>query len=242
MIKDVLRNLRDRFDPNHGDPAKNTSCSEFEVDNWRISKFIIHKLLPIVGPHPYPITELNLMTAAVCRLKPRQVFEWGTNIGKSARIFYEIGKQFGIPLEIHSIDLPDDREHTEHPKSLRGRMVRGYAGVTLHQGDGLGKSIELYQRHTDRSTLVFIDGDHSYASVCRELNGVIEAMPNANILLHDTFYQSEASGYNTGPYRALSETLAKIPGQYQQMSTNTGLPGMTLLYKLRGSTTLLGRD
>jgi cephalosporin hydroxylase len=238
MIKDILRNLRDRFQSNSQDPARNIGCTEFEVDNWAISKFIIHKLLPIVGPHPYPITELNLMTAAVCRLKPQQVFEWGTNIGKSARIFYEIGKQFGIPLDIHSIDLPDDLEHTEHPKSSRGRMVRGYAGVTLHQGDGLGRSIELYQRHPDRSTLVFIDGDHSYESVYRELNGVIDAMPNAHILLHDTFYQSEASGYNIGPHRAVSETLSTIPGQYQVISTNTGLPGMTLLYKLQAGTAL----
>ena len=112
MIKDILRNLRDRFVSNRGDPAKNIGCTEFEVDNWQISNFIIHKLLPIVGPHPYPITALNLMTAAVCRLKPKQIFEWGTNIGKSARIFYEIGKQFGIPVDIHAIDFPDDLEHT----------------------------------------------------------------------------------------------------------------------------------
>jgi hypothetical protein len=61
---------------------------------------------------------------------------------------------------------------------------------------------------------------------------VIDAMPNAHILLHDTFYQSEASGYNIGPHRAVTETIAKMQGKYQVMSTNTGLPGMTLLYKL----------
>jgi len=231
MIKDLLKNLYSRFESNRDDVAKNVDCTEFEVDNWRTSKFIIHRLLPIVGSHPYPIAELNLMVAAICRLKPKQVFEWGTNIGKSARIFYETGKQFGIPLEIHSIDLPDDLEHSEHPKSSRGRLVRGYAGVTLHQGDGLEKAIELYKKNPKLPTLVFIDGDHSYESVCRELNGVIDTMPNAHILLHDTFYQSEAAGYNIGPYRAVKETLEKRSGQLRAMSTNTGLPGMTLLYK-----------
>ena len=229
-IYDTLKNLRDRFLFDRTDSARNVSCTAFEVDNWSISKFIVHKLVPIVGLHPYPVTELNLMVAAVCRLKPEQIFEWGTNIGKSARIFYEAGKHFGIPIDIHSIDLPDAENHVEHPKSTRGRLVRRCSNVTLHQGDGLGKSIELYQRSPQCRTLVFIDGDHSYESVRRELTGVIAAMPKAHILLHDTFYQSPEAGYNIGPYRAVTETMASMPGKYQVMSTATGLPGMTLLF------------
>jgi len=228
----VVRKLKYMIGSDRKEPAINTHCSEFEVDNWVISDFIIKKLINVTGTHPYPVTELNLMVAAICRLKPQQIFEWGTNIGKSARIFYETGKKFSIPLEIHSIDLPDDIEHQEHPNSNRGRMVKGYAGVSLYQGDGLSKSIELYQQQRDKRTLVFIDGDHSYESVYRELNGVIEAMPNANILLHDTFYQSDESGYNIGPYNAVTKTLDEIPGKYRVMSTTTGLPGMTLIYNL----------
>lgn len=228
----VVRKLKQMVGVDRTDPARNLNCTEFEVDNWVISDFLVRKLIPVVGTHPYPITELNLMVAAMCRIKPQQIFEWGTNIGKSARIFYETGKHFGIPVEINSIDLPDDLEHEEHPKTSRGRMVKGYAGVSLYQADGLAKSIELYQKHPEYSTLVFIDGDHSYESVRRELAGIIEAMPNAAILLHDTFYQSEQSGYNIGPYKAVSEILATMPGTYRVMATTTGLPGMTLLYKL----------
>lgn len=226
----VLRKLKKIIGTQRNDPAKNIHCSEFEVDNWIISDFLVKKLIPIVGTHPYPIAELNLMVAAVCRLKPQQIFEWGTNIGKSARIFYETGKRFGIPMVIHSIDLPDDLEHQEHPRSSRGRMVRGYSGVALHQGDGLTKAIELYRSNPQEKLLIFIDGDHSYESVFRELTGIIKEMPNAVILLHDTFYQSEEAGYNIGPYKAISEVLAAIPEKYKVMSTTTGLPGMTLLY------------
>ena len=171
------------------------------------------------------------MVAAVCRFKPQQVFEWGTNIGKSARIFYESGKYFGISLNIYSIDLPDDVEHGEHPHSNRGYLVKGCEGVIFLQGDGLETAINFYKMQPELRTLVFIDGDHSYESVCRELKGIINAMPDAAILLHDTFYQSEASGYNIGPYRAIEDTLRSRPGQYCQISTITGLPGMTLLYK-----------
>lgn len=232
IYRRAVRKLRRVIGSDQEEPAKNTQCSEFEVDNWTISEFIIKKLIPVVGIHPYPITELNLMVAAICRLKPEQVFEWGTNIGKSARIFYETGKRFDIPLEIHSIDLPDNQDHQEHPRSRRGRMVRGYAGVSLYQADGLSKAIELYRRKRENRTLVFIDGDHSYESVYRELCGVIEAMPNASILLHDTFYQSAQAGYNIGPHKAVTEALAAVPGKYRVMSTATGLPGMTLLYNL----------
>lgn len=228
----VIRKIKQITGIERNEPAKNIHCSEFEVDNWVLSDFIVKKLIPVVGTHPYPITELNLMVAAVCRLKPQQIFEWGTNIGKSARIFYETSKQFGIPLEIHSIDLPDDLEHEEHPRSNRGRMVKGYPGVSLYQGDGLSKTIELYQHRPQNRTMVFIDGDHSYESVYRELTGIVEAMPSAAILLHDTFYQSEQSGYNIGPFKAVTEILAAMPGKYRVMSTTTGLPGMTLLYKL----------
>lgn len=232
FIKDTIRKVQRMASGRSNEPAINVDCTEFEVDNWMISDFIVSKLVPIVGTRPYPIAELNLMVAAVCRLKPQQIFEWGTNTGKSARIFYETGKRFGLPLEVHSIDLPDKHDHEEHPGWRRGYMVMGKSGVSLYQADGLSKAIELYQRQPAKRTLVFIDGDHSYESVYRELNGVINAMPNAAILLHDTFYQSEQSGYNIGPNKAVSQTLEAMPGKYRVMATATGLPGMTLLYKL----------
>lgn len=232
LIRSAARKIKRIVGAASNDPVKNAQCTEFEVDNWLISEFIVDRLARIVGTHPYPLAELNLMVAAVCRLQPEQIFEWGTNIGKSARIFYETGRRFKIPLEIHSMDLPDDQEHAEHPRSDRGRLVRNLPGVSLYQADGLSKAIELYQRQPGKRTLVFIDGDHRYESVYRELNGVIAAMPNASILLHDTFYQSAESGYNTGPHRAVADTLAAMPGKYRVMATATGLPGMTLLYKL----------
>lgn len=232
----VLKRLIHRGDSHQRssseDPALNLGSREFEVNNWAISEFIINKLVTVSGIHPYPLAELNLMVAALCRLKPQQIFEWGTNIGKSARIFHDTGKEFRIPLHIHSIDLPDDVEHNEHPRSDRGYLVRGLSGVTLYQADGLTKAVELYQSTSDLRTLVFIDGDHSYESVFRELKGVIRNMPNANILLHDTFFQSEESGYNTGPFRAISDVLKSDSSNLKVMTTTTGLPGMTLLYRL----------
>ncbi|HXB41310.1 MAG TPA: hypothetical protein VNZ49_12260, partial [Bacteroidia bacterium] len=71
----------------------------------------------------------------------------------------------------------------------------------------------------------------SYESVKKELETILKTVPNAIVLLHDTFYQSEDSGYNIGPNKAIEDVLGENKNAYKIISTNTGLPGMTLLYK-----------
>ena len=225
------------------DPAMNVHCGEFEVNNWMVSEFVLNTLVPIVGVHPFPLNELVLMVAAVCRLKPDRIYEWGTHLGKSARVFYETAHHFGLDVEIHSVDLPDDVIHQEHPGHQRGMLVKGLQDVHLHQGDGLSVCLNIHaQAAMPKHTLIFIDGDHSYASVRRELAGIMTGIPEAHILLHDTFFQSSESGYNVGPYRAISEAIAETDARYRLLSTQTGLPGMTLLYQLpQTSMTLAGK-
>ncbi|MCX5804261.1 MAG: class I SAM-dependent methyltransferase [Proteobacteria bacterium] len=216
----------------HESPVRNNECAEFEIDKWVLSKFIIKRLVPIVGIHPFPLDELLLLAAAVTKIQPTHIFEWGTNIGKSARIFFETIKSFNINTEIHSIDLPDDVSHVEHPGAKRGILVRGLKGVTLHTGDGLDTSLNLCKMvsGTKFTPLFFVDGDHSYNSVKRDLQGIITHVPNAHILVHDTFNQSEESGYNTGPYQAVCDTLSLMSGKYQIIAQGTGLPGLTLVW------------
>ena len=108
--------------------------------------------------------------------------------------------------------------------------MRGLGNVHLYQGDGLDVAVALYKKQPSLRTLVFIDGDHSYESVKRELANVIEAMPNAVVLLHDTFYQSEDSGYNIGPHKAVAELMEVHSDKYMLKNTDLGLPGMTMLF------------
>ncbi len=212
-------------------PSRNPACGEFEVDGWVTSAFVARTLVPVVGVHPFPLQELMLMTATVCRFEPSLIFEWGTNIGKSARIFYEIAQYFKISTTIHSCDLPDDVDHVEHPHAQRGAMVRGLEGVQLHQGDGLTTSLGLWERAgRPPCPLFFLDGDHSHASVRREIDGILAVIPDPVLLLHDTFLQSSESGYNIGPRQAVEESLAAHPGRFQAVHSGLSLPGMTLLY------------
>ncbi|NPU86182.1 MAG: class I SAM-dependent methyltransferase [Syntrophaceae bacterium] len=230
MVGSVVNRIRALLGHPPGEAMVNASCREFEVNKWVLSEFILRELVPVVGIHPFPLDELLLMTGAVCRCRPRHIYEWGTNIGTSARIFFETARRFRLQTEIHSIDLPDDTDHVEHPRKRRGILVRGRENVRLYQGDGLEVSLRL-SRDLDPGTplLFFLDGDHGYDSVSRELNEIMEKRPGASILIHDTFNQSSESGYNTGPWRAVKDALRAFPGRYARLSTQAGLPGMTLL-------------
>jgi len=231
VIKKILNKIKLKANI-YKDPAKNLNCTEFEVDNWAISRFIIDKIIPIVGVNPYPISELNLMVATLTYFKPKYIFEWGTNIGKSARIFYETMKHFNLKCDIFSIDLPDNIEHNEHPHKKRGMLVKNIKTVKLIKGDGLEESLKLCKDIDDRKNILFfLDGDHSYESVSKELSTILNFSTDLKILVHDTFYQSDKANYNIGPYKAISNTLENKKEKFKTISTNLGLPGLTLIYK-----------
>lgn len=212
------------------DPALNPTASEFEVDLWTLSRFLLEKVVPVVGTHPYPLNELLLMSAAACRLKPSVVFDWGTYIGTSARVFYECSKTFNLGYEVHSIDLPPNASHVEHPGEEHGRLVRGLAGVYLHRGNGVEVALDKWKTlGSPKRALFFVDGDHAYESVRDELTRIFSTVPDASALAHDTFFQSAESNYNVGPARAIEEAVRKFPGRFHVIKSGLGLPGMTLL-------------
>ncbi|MBB4361497.1 cephalosporin hydroxylase [Bradyrhizobium sp. CIR18] len=216
--------------PSWPDPVRNSTASEFEVDLWTLSSFLLEKIVPVVGTHPYPLNELLLMTAAACRLKPSVVFDWGTHIGVSARIFYECDQAFELGYEIHSIDLPPDVAHVEHPGQEHGRLVRGIDKVHLHRGNGVKVALDQWEKlGRPRRPLFFVDGDHAYESVRDELNEIFSAVPDASALAHDTFFQSAESNYNVGPARAVEEIMERFPSRFRVIKSGLGLPGMTLL-------------
>ena len=212
-------------------PVKNLGCSEFEIDNWAVSKFVLRKLVPHVGFHPFPLNELMLMVAAVAWLRPNQIFDWGTNIGKSARIFYECTAHYRIDAEIHSTDLPGSLGHNEHPGKKRGKLVQGLPRVHLHLGDGVEVSLEIWRASGRKPRPLFlVDGDHSYESVRRELRAITTQVADPGILLHDSFYQSSGSSYNIGPHQAIEEIMTGTQGRFRRLFSGFGLPGLTFLF------------
>jgi hypothetical protein len=200
-----------------------------EVDNWLISEFIVQKLIPIVGWHPYPLSELQLMVGALCWYEPKYIFDWGTHTGIATRIFYETTKYFNLKTKVVSIDLPEDVEHCEHPHKNYALFVKHIPEITLLRGDGLDTAMQFIQSKKITKALFFLDGDHEYASVKRELATIHRKVKKPAILLHDTFFQGPKSGYNIGPRTAINEFLAKNK-KYAQMKTEFGRPGIDFLY------------
>ena len=231
--RSMIRKIRGKPQPSvepWPDPVRNPTASEFEVDLWILSRFVMEKIVPVGGTHPYPLNELLLMTAAACALKPSVVFDWGTHVGASARIFYECEKTFKLGYEIHSVDLPRDKTHVEHPGQEHGRLVQGLTRVHLHRGNGVKVALEQWMKlGRPKRPLFFVDGDHAYESVRDELNEIFSAVPDASAMAHDTFFQSAESNYNVGPARAIDEIAAKFASRFRVIKSGLGLPGMTLL-------------
>ncbi|MGD0781136.1 MAG: hypothetical protein ABR954_10240 [Dehalococcoidales bacterium] len=204
------------------------------MNNWALSDFVVSKLIPFTGTTPFPLNELLLMSGALLRFQPDHLFEWGTHIGKSARIFYETVRTFNIHCTIHTIELPDEVAHVEHPGRQYAVLIRNMPQIRKYRGDGLEESFRIARSmHTKTRFMFFLDGDHSYTSVHRELDAIVHKFPLACIILHDTFFQSADSGYNIGPYQAIETALKSNSEKYQVIHTATGLPGMTLLYPRR---------
>jgi hypothetical protein len=223
---------KNKISSNYSEIVKNNQCSELEIDKWRLSEFIVDTIVPKVGFEPYPLDEIFLMCSAVLLFKPTHIFEWGTHLGRSARIFHEINSRFNVNAEIHSFDLPDDVSHVEHPGNNRAIFLKNIDSVFLYQEDGLVKSPTIFNTSTieNKRALFYLDGDHSYKTVENELRTINENIDNPIFLLHDTFFQSKDSKYNTGPYDALNDFILLNPS-YVVVNTNFGLPGMSLVYK-----------
>src|ERR1019366_7150299 len=173
----------------YDNPVRNFDSSEFEVNKKVIFQFVLDKLSPLMDG-PFPLDEMMLMAAAAIRFNPKLILEWGTNVGYSAKIFYETVKAFSLRSEIHSIDLPDDATHVEHNPEKVGILIRDIDEIKLHRGDGVNIALDLAKDYPDANVLFFVDGDHEYESVKRELIAITEKVKYPIIIIHDTLNQS----------------------------------------------------
>lgn len=194
-----------------------------EIDKWAASQYLL-KLVQVVGCQPYPLDELLLMAAAFQYHRPDVVIDVGTHIGKSARIWLELSKQLQLPTAIHTVDLCDP-SHPECPGDQLGKLIRNTA-VKQHLGDGFTCARGLIGDYPEGNFLLFLDGDHSYETVRRELE-LVTMVREGCVVIHDTFYQP-GSNYNHGPYLAIQDFLSEHPVK-QVIHLQAGLPGMSYL-------------
>lgn len=214
------------------DPVKGLLGKKFEVNGWIVSEFVIKELVPVVGYHPYPLTELFLLTSICCWYKPKFIFEWGTNVGKSARIFHEINSKFGLSMKIYTFDLPNASVHPELPKEDQlGYYINNIREINLIRGDGITESLKIINEKKIKNAklLFFLDGDHSYKSVFDELTNIYSDVKHACVVVHDTFNQTSKSKYNLGPHLAVKSFLSLHKDHHVLAEASMSLPGITAL-------------
>ena len=194
-----------------------------ETDKWASSEVVLG-LAKIVSVRPYPLDELLLMSAAFQYHRPEMVIDIGTHVGKSARIWYELSRKFNPQCAVHTIDLCDP-QHAEFPGERLGSYIHGLP-VTQHIGDGYAIAKDLVESNIGKRLLLFLDGDHGFDTVRRELE-LLKPNEETAALVHDTFYQPGSSYYH-GPYLAIEEFRREFSCA-QVFHLQLGLPGMSYL-------------
>lgn len=186
-----------------------------------------------LGVPGYGADEVAFLASILLRSRPTHVFEWGTNRGSSARIFAEAcgpieEQRLGLHYAVHTVELPIEEasRSPEHPGSDLGIHLAGIAGtspIRFHQGDGLETTLRLADELAPERTLVFVDGDHSFATVDRELRSLATALPEALIVLHDTRHLDSVA-------RAINEfAWTPLGGRYRREDL-ASQAGMTALW------------
>ena len=202
--------------------------SVFEVDCWALSDLLLDRIIPKIGTRPYPLNEQMLMAGAVAFIQPKLIVEWGTHLGKSARLFWETKEALGMDCSVHTVDSMEP-DHPEFPGVARGKYLSN-TDVNQSVGDGATIARKLIEQ-ADGPVLLFVDGDHSREATKKDLS-LWESLPSGSgLLAHDVFYQ-EPSTYNIGPWQSFQERLqiseSGISDVHWQMLR---LPGMAFVGK-----------
>lgn len=146
-----------------------------------------------LGIPGYGDDEVAFIAKTLLKLQPSHVFEWGTNVGASARIFHEVTRLAGIRSTVHTWEHPDMTTR-DHPGHRHAELVDGIATVIPYIGEGLIGALSLYTSTTPARALFFLDGDHSYATVLKELRAIAKVAAEAVILVHDLRHPTERTG------------------------------------------------
>jgi len=205
-----------------------------EANPAELDRLLLEGILPKTGLL-YPLAEISLMALVVDRVKPTHILEWGTSIGRSAAIFHAITSALNMNTEIHTWDLPEGVSHGQHPGGDHGKLARGLPRVHFHRQDGLqGALVKMSaerKKNPDCRFLFFVDGDHAYPSVIRELGGLISAQDEFHVLAHDTFVQKpDGKGKSRESWLGCPTSLEAFAKDYRWLNVGFGSPGMAYLW------------
>ncbi len=131
---------------------------------------------------------------SLCKyLRPRRILEVGTHIGASSIHIALASKMNGDSCELTTVDIRDVNCSTAMPWKSAGASFGPAEMMKRLECSHLVRfvasdSVDFLTNDTSRYNLIFLDGDHSAASVYRELPLALQRLADGGIiLLHDYF-------------------------------------------------------
>ncbi len=161
--------------------------------------------------------EVRFVHDTLAAYRPDLIVEWGTNVGHTARMFYEATVALDLDCDVHTADVhePVPVLRPEEKGLGMGFFVRG-CPVCLHLGDGPSVALSLCHALQPLRPLFFVDDNHQVEHVFAELVLLSEGRPDAVILMHDTIVNRSQE-----PDQALRRFLKQNDG-YEVASVVSG--------------------
>lgn len=183
----------------------------------------------------------------ISSLKPKNVLEVGTHIGASTVYIARALRANAQASALTTVDVVDVNAPDAPWKKigLPRAPVKMLEALNCEKDVTFVKSSSLeYLKTTDQKfDFIFLDGDHTAATVYKEMSLALEALsPQGVIMLHDYYPNGKAlfpdNNIITGPYRALEriktenpdiqvQPLGALPWETKQGSHNTSLAMVT---------------
>lgn len=130
---------------------------------------------------------LRVITDQVLRYRVGDIVEIG--MGASSTILAEIAQKYGVKLVSCDIQM--------------GGMWKAYTDRLFKQHICfIGESTQFIKKYKGVPAVVFLDGEHNYKTVKKEMDFFLEVlMPQGVLFLHDTFPKKESQlGDNPKPH------------------------------------------
>ena len=134
----------------------------------------------------YTPPEVTFLYETMETLRPGIIVEWGTNVGYSARILYEAKVLLGLRTAVHSVDIAREAPilRPEDEGKERGHHVQGL-NVALHVGHGAQEAVSITAMSGRARPLFFVDDNHGYDMLSRDLEMLARDTPLAVLVVHD---------------------------------------------------------
>jgi cephalosporin hydroxylase len=159
--------------------------------------------------------------------RPQTIIEIGSNRGGSALWLADTMRAFGLPAEIHSIDLEPVTD-----------LVA--PGITFHSGDARQLDDALspeFMRQLPRPLLVIEDSDHQKDTSLAVLAFFHQWLqPGEHIIIEDGIVTELgiAEGFGGGPQAALAAFLDQHPDEYEVDAKYCDFFGANVTYAVNG--------